>query len=169
MESAPKNAVKEKLVRWGIFAGVLIIVFLLGLIPMWLQKRSIAEELSTTQGNLRKSEIRGLLMTAIVESNRGEYEPARQATSDFFTRLRAEIDKGNESALAKEERDKLTVIFDNRDATITMLAQRDQASVQRLTDIYENYSKAVGQISINSPPISPNTSNTAPAQTQPVR
>ncbi len=162
MESETKNAMQEKLVRWGIFAVVLVIVFLLGLVPMYLQKRAVADELAKTQGQLRKAEIRGLLTTAIVESNRGEYEPARQATSDFFTRLRSEIDKGDESALTKEERGKLTAIFDNRDATITMLAQRDQASVQRLTDIYENYQKGVGQILITAPAVSPTTA-TSPA------
>lgn len=165
MESETKNEMQSKLTRWLIYATVLVIVFLLGLVPMWLQKRAVADELSNTQGHLRKAEIRGLLTTAIVESNRGEYEPARQATSDFFTRLRAEIVKGDESALTKEERGKLTAIFDNRDATITMLAQRDQASVQRLTDIYENYQKAVGQISTNAPAVSPTIAATPAAPT----
>ncbi len=151
-----KTNMQQKLVRWGIFAAVLLIAFLLGLVPMWMQKRAVAEELATAQKQLRKSEIKGLLTTAIVESNRGEYEPARQEASDFFTRLRAEIEKGDESALSKAERDQLAPIFANRDATITMLAQRDQASVKRLTDIYAIYQQALG-----APPPSP-TATTSP-------
>ena len=144
--------------RWGIYALVLLVVFLLGFIPMWLQKRQVLQELETTQKQLRKSEIKGLLTTAIVESKRGEYEPARKDTSDFFTRLNAEIEKADESALTKEERGKLKTIFDNRDSTITMLAQRDQASTERLTDIYVNYQQAVTQTLSASPSVAPTVS-----------
>ena len=155
VEKPPSN-----LRRWGIYALVLLVVFLLGLIPMWLQKRQVSNDLETTQKQLRKSEIKGLLTTAIVESKRGEYEPARKDTSDFFTRLNAEIDKNDESALTKEERGKLKTIFDNRDSTITMLAQRDQASIERLTDIYVNYQKAVGQTLSTAPSVAPTTATT---------
>lgn len=157
VEKSPSN-----LRRWGIYALVLLVVFLLGLIPMWLQKRQVSQELETTQKQLRKSEIKGLLTTAIVESKRGEYEPARKNTSEFFTRLNAEIDKNDESALTKEERAKLKTIFDNRDSTITMLAQRDQASNERLTDIYVNYQQAVAQTLSASPSAAPSVS-TSPA------
>jgi hypothetical protein len=156
-ESNIKNKMQQKFVRWGIFAAVLLIVFLIGLVPMWIQKRAVQNELATSQKQLRKSEISSLLTTAIVEANRGEYEPARRNTSDFFTRLQSEVDKGEESALTKEERDKLTAIFTNRDTIITMLAQRDQASVQRLTDIFVIYQKAVGQTLTPEPVAAPTT------------
>lgn len=158
---------QSNLTRWGLYALVLLMVFLLGFIPMWLQKREVARELDTTQKQLRKSEIKGLLTTAIVESKRGEYEPARQDTSDFFTRLDAEIKKDEESALTSEERNKLKSIFDNRDSTITMLAQRDQASVERLTDIYVVYQTAVGQplsVSPVSTPAAQPTQQVQPTQ-----
>ena len=142
---------QSNLTRWGLYALILLMVFLMGFIPMWLQKRDVAKQLDATQKELRKSEIRGLLTTAIVESKRGEYEPARQDTSEFFTRLDAEIKKGEESALTSEERGKLKTIFDNRDSTITMLAQRDQAATERLTDIYVKYQTAVGRTPAASP------------------
>lgn len=155
VEKSPSN-----LRRFGIYALILLIVFLLGLIPMWLQKREVSQELEIIQKLLRKSEIKSLLTTAIVESKRGEYEPARKDTSDFFTRLNAEIDKGEESALTEQERAKLKTIFTNRDATITMLAQRDQASVERLTDIYVTYQQAVGQTVSTAPPVAPTSATT---------
>ncbi len=148
----------SNLTSWGVYALILLVVFLLGLVPMWLQKRQVAQELETTQKQLRKSEIEGLLTTSIVESKRGEYEPARKDTSEFFTRLNAEIKKEDESALTKGERGKLNSIFENRDSTITMLAQRDQAAVERLTDIYVAYRKAVPPIlsaaATEPPPVS---------------
>ncbi len=152
----PKNSLK----RWAIYALILLVIFLAGLIPMWLQKREVSQELEATQKQLRKSEIKSLLTTAIVESKRGEYEPARKDTSDFFTRLNAEIDKVEESALTKDERGKLKTIFDTRDSTITMLAQRDQASVERLTDIYVTYQKAVGQMLSTAPSVAPTAAAT---------
>ena len=152
---------QSNLTRWGIYALVLLIVFLLGLIPVWLQKRQVTQELEATHKQLRKTEIKGLLTTSIVESKRGEYEEARQNTSDFFTRLDAEINKGEESALTSEERGKLKTIFDNRDSTITMLAQRDQASVERLTDIYVLYQTAVGQKLTALPSVSPTAGTTS--------
>ncbi len=154
----------SNLTRWGIYALILLVVFLLGLVPMWLQKREVAQELETTQKQLRRAEIEGLLTTAIVESKRGEYEPARKDTSEFFTRLDAEIKKEDESALTKDERGKLSSIFNNRDGTITMLAQRDQASVERLTDIYVAYRKAVPPILTAAAPAPPPVS-ASPAAT----
>ncbi|MBA2493886.1 MAG: hypothetical protein H0V31_04230 [Acidobacteria bacterium] len=141
---------QSNLTRWGIYALILLMVFLLGLLPMWWQKRQVSQELEAAQKQLRKSEIKGLLTTSIVESKRGEYESARQDASEFYTRLRTETDKGDDSLFTKEERDKLKMTFDNRDSTITMLAQRDQASTERLTDIYVIYQQAMGQAQLPS-------------------
>lgn len=149
---------QSNLTRWGLYALILLLVFLMGFIPMWLQKRDVAQQLDATQKQLRKSEIKGLLTTAIVEAKSGEYEVARRDASEFFTRLRAEIDKSEQSALIGEERGKLKTIFDNRDSTITMLAQRDQASTERLTDIFVNYQTAIGQ-----PPAASPTLDASPA------
>ncbi|MGI8640404.1 MAG: hypothetical protein ACR2MG_10735 [Pyrinomonadaceae bacterium] len=167
---------QSNLTRWGIYALILLMVFLAGFIPMWMQKRQVSQDLETTRKQLRKAEIKGLLTTAIVESKRAEYEPARKDTSEFFTRLRAEIDKSAEndksddSALTKDERGKLKTIFDNRDSTITMLAQRDPASTERLTDIYVTYQQAVGQTLTAMPSAAP-TLATSPVSppTQPTQ
>lgn len=131
--------------RWIIYAVVLLVVFALGFVPMWLQKREVASQLETTQKQLGRAELKGLLTTAIVDARRGEYESARLATSDFYTRLRAEIDKGEASFYASDERQKLQAVFNERDTTITMLAQRDQASAEKLTAMYAAYQSAIGQ------------------------
>lgn len=142
--------VKEKntsspYVKWGIFAGIVLIAFLIGLIPMLMQKWEIQSELAKTQTQLRQSEIKGLLTSAIVEAKRGEYEPARQSASSYFTQLRTEEEKSvEESFLTTDVRGKLKPIFDERDAIITMLAQRDPASVERLTNVYATYLQAMG-------------------------
>ncbi len=146
------------LIRWGIFAAIVLIAFLIGLIPMMMQKWSVESELAAVQNRLRQSEIKGLLTGAIVEANRGEYEPARQNASNFFTRLNEEQEKGNEGFLTETERGNIKPVFDARDTIITMLAQRDPAAVERLSNVYSTYLQATG---VAQPP------TTAPAATTP--
>lgn len=142
----------------GIWAAILLVVFLLGFIPMWLQKREASNLQIATQRQLDRTEIKGLLTAAIVEARRGEYESARQLTSDFYTRLRAQIDDTSGITYSSDERGKLNSVFADRDATITMLAQRDPASSEKLTQMYIAYQTAVGQ-----PPTT--TTTASPAQT----
>ncbi len=139
------KAGSNNLVRFGILAVLLLVAFLVGLIPQAMQKWEVQEELAVSQKHLRQAEIKGLLTTAIVEAKRGEYEPARQDTSNFFTRLDVEQKAAEtERFLKTDEIPKLASIFAERDAIITMLAQRDPASVDRLTNVYINYLQATG-------------------------
>jgi len=74
-----------------------------------------------------------------MDARRGDYEPARQATSEFFTRLRTEVDRGQDSVFTEAQRSNLTPVFATRDDMITLLARNDPASVDRLTDLYNKY------------------------------
>lgn len=135
----------SNLQRWGIYLAVVLIAFLLGFLPMWFQKREVSNQLAATEKQFSRAEIRGLLMNSVIQSRRGEYEPARIGTSEFFTRLRAETDKENNGAYTAEEREKMKNVYTDRDAIITMLAQRDQASAEKLTELYAVYQAAIGQ------------------------
>lgn len=136
---------KSNLPSWAIWGFALLAVFLLGFLPMWWQYRKANEAHVVTQKQLRKAEMKNLLTTAIVEAKNGEYETARQNASEFFTNLDAEVKKADEGNLTTDQREKLKPIFTNRDNIITMLAQRDLASVERLTDIYAIYKQASGE------------------------
>lgn len=155
-ETIVTGARSGKMKKFGIYAGILLVVFLLGFVPMWLQKREVSNLQKATQRQLDRTEIKGLLTTAIVEARRGEYESARQLTSDFYTRARGEIDKADGGIYSSDERGKLNAVFADRDTTITMLAQRDQATAEKLTQMYVAYQTAVGQ-----PPMT----TASPAQT----
>ncbi len=142
-EKSFAEKVKEAFQHWAVIAGVVLVAFLLGLVPMWLMARSNAAERDAALTQLRRSEISNLLASSIVEARRGEYETARQGTSDFFTRLRAEDEKGDEGFLNADQRTKIKTIFAERDTAITMLAQRDPASVDRLTVVYETFQQTI--------------------------
>src|SRR4030095_12385549 len=73
--------------RLMIYAGVLLIVFLLGLVPMWLKARSATNSLAETEHQLILAKMQNNIASAVIDARRGDYEPARQAASQFFTSL----------------------------------------------------------------------------------
>ena len=132
--------------RIAIYAGVLLAVFLLGLIPMWLKAREWAKERDQAQAALRVSRLQNTLATAALDARRGEYEPARQGASDFFTNLREEIERGQDSAFTQYQQESLRGLLAGRDDTITMLARGDPASVERLADLHAAYRRAIADV-----------------------
>jgi len=129
--------------RFIIYAGVLLVVFLLGLVPMWLQARAANARLADAERRLTLGGMEGTLASAAIDARRGDYEPARQATSQFFTSLRAEIDKGDTSYFTQPQRARAQSLLEGRDEIITLLARSDPASADRLADLYVAYRKAV--------------------------
>lgn len=127
-----------------ISAGVLLLVFLLGLVPMWLKGRQTASSLAETERQLTLARMQTNLASAVIDARRGDYEPARQTSSQFFTSLRAELDKGDASALTEAQRTGLQALFTGRDELITLLARNDPASADRLSDLYVTYRKVMG-------------------------
>lgn len=155
VETSVVDRVKQKLAWVGVIGGVLLVGFVIGLVPMWLSARGTAAERDTARTQLRQAEITNLLLSATVDAKRGEYETARQEASDFFTRLGAEGENGSVSFLTAEQKEKLKPVFADRDNVITMLAQRDPAALDRLTNLYVAYSQAV--------PAKPSAPTNAPA------
>jgi hypothetical protein len=130
--------------RVVIYGGVLLVVFLLGLVPMWLQSRAAAGRLAEAERRLTLAGMQGGLASAAIDARRGDYEPARQALSQFFTSLRAEIDKGDASDFTPAQRAAVQPLLAGRDEIITLLARSDPASADRLSDLYVAYRKAAG-------------------------
>jgi hypothetical protein len=130
--------------RAGIYIGVGLAIFLLGLVPMWLRARENAGQRDAARRELRVSRMQNALASAAVDSARGEYEPARQSASDFFTALREESDvAGDESVLTAAQRDGLRPLLEQRDELITFLARSDPAATARLLDMHAAFRKAV--------------------------
>jgi len=124
-----------------IYAGVLLVVFLLGLIPMWLRARTANSRLAETKHQLILLRMQNNLASAAIDARRGDYEPARQAASEFFTSLEAEIAKGDTSHFTQAQREGMPPLFAGRDELITLLARSDPASADRLSDLFVAYRK----------------------------
>jgi hypothetical protein len=131
--------------RVGLYLGVALVIFLLGLVPMWLRARGHAAQRDAAQRELRVSRMQNTLASAAVDAQRGEYEPARQAASNFFTALREQADApaGADAALTPAQREALGPLHAQRDEVITLLARGDPASSARLLDMYVAFRKAV--------------------------
>jgi hypothetical protein len=138
-EKQPTPVKTSSMRRVLIYAVLLLVVFLFGFVPMWLKFRECSNSLSQAERHLSIAGIENALASAAIDARRGDYEPARQAASSFFTLLRAEIDKGNDSALSQKQREGLQPVLTPRDEIITLLSRSDPASADRLSDLYVSY------------------------------
>lgn len=127
--------------RFLIYAGVVLVIFLLGFVPMWLRARAANSSLVETEHQLIIVRMQNNLASAAIDARRGDYEPARQAVSQFFTSLRAEMDKGDTSNYTQAQRQGMQPLFAGRDELITLLARNDPASADRLADLFVAYRK----------------------------
>jgi hypothetical protein len=134
--------------RLGIYAAALLAAFLVGFVPMWWSARSRATERDEARRELRLSQIKNDLSSAVIYSRRGEYEQARQTTSSFFTALRSQCETADETAdLTSSQCATTKPLLDQRDDLITLLARGDPASADRLSALYVSYEKAMASSS----------------------
>jgi hypothetical protein len=140
-DAQPKPAKASSLTRRvTIYAVLLLVAFLFGLVPMLFKYRECSARLSETEQQLSLARRQSSLASAVIDARRGDYEPARQAASDFFTSLRTETDRGKESALSQVQREGVQALFNQRDEIITtLLARRDPAGLDRLSDLHVSY------------------------------
>lgn len=130
--------------KFGIYIIIALVIFLLGLIPMWLKANTAASQRDAARRELHLSRMQNMLASAAIDAERGEYEPARQEASDFYTTLREQLDKsGDDAALTSQQRDSLQPLLTQRDEVITLLARNDPAAAPRLLDMHAAFRKAM--------------------------
>ena len=140
VETRPVKSIPVKR-RFIIYAGALLVIFLLGFVPMWLKARAVTSSLIETEHQLILVGMQSNLASAVIDARRGDYEPARQGASQFFATLRAEMDKADTSNFTPAQRQGMQPLFAGRDEIITLLARSDPASADRLSDLYVAYRK----------------------------
>lgn len=130
--------------RLPLYAAILLLVFLAGFIPTCVVARRRGLERDTAQAALRISNLQNSLGSAIVDARAGNYELARQGTSDFFSTLAAEVERGSIFNDAQETQ--LRSLLQERDEVITTLARSDPFSADRLTKLYNKYREAMTNV-----------------------
>lgn len=130
--------------KYGIYVIIALVIFLAGLIPMWLKSNSATSQLHSARRELQLSRMQNMLASSAIDAQRGEYEPARQEASDFYTALREQVDKnGDDATLTSQQRDNLQPLLKERDELITLLARSDPAAAPRLLDAHASFRKAI--------------------------
>ena len=127
-----------------LFLAALIVVYLVGFVPTWLKLRNQTAQRETAEHTLASTRIVKDLGSAAIDARRGQYEAARLEASAFFTAARVEIDQGDKSALAPQQRDALGPLLAPRDELITLLARNDSAAADRLSTLYVAVRKILG-------------------------
>ena len=131
--------------RFIVYGVLMLAAFLLGFVPMWLKARQCATILTEADHQLNLVRMQHNLASAAIDAQRGDYEPARQAASQFFTSVRAEIDEGDASDLTQAQRQGVTPLLAERDELITLLARSDPAAADRLSELFVRCRAALGQ------------------------
>jgi hypothetical protein len=122
-----------------ILGGVVLLSFLAGFIPMWIEAEREQRAVANLEREAVRIELENTLGAAAIEARDGRYEPARQKASEFFTDLRLQLDQGQNSALPSEQQDPASKLLNGRDELITLLARGDPAGADRLSELYLAY------------------------------
>jgi hypothetical protein len=111
---------------------VLVLVFLLGFVPQYLEKRQIQSELAISTERLKVSELRDLAGMMMLEALRQNYGVARDYSSQYFEKLR-DTSEHVENATLKTS---LQELLSSRDAITASLSKADPASASQLQAIF---------------------------------
>src|SRR6185369_5868266 len=105
-EETKPSHMDPRVKRIVIFAAIILAAFLVGLVPMGLKAWSRGNERDAAQKELRLCKLQSRLASATISARRGDYEPARQATSDFFSALHFQLEPASgQSDLTSPQRD----------------------------------------------------------------
>lgn len=125
------------------YALLALVFFLLGFVPMWVKSFDASSSLVEAGHQLSLAQMQNSLASAVIDVQRGNYAPALQSASSFFTSLRAETDLGNASAFSPAQIVSLQPLFAQRDEIIALLARSDPAAGARLSDLYASYRQTI--------------------------
>lgn len=127
--------------RVALYATIALGFFLLGLLPMWFKSSRAIEQRDAAQRGVRLAQLQNTLAAAVIDVQRGHYEPARQLTSDFYTNLRRQVDGDSGLLFTPSQREGLSSLLTERDELITLLARSDPEATDRLFNVYSTYNK----------------------------
>jgi hypothetical protein len=117
-----------------ILAGLvtLVLVFLLGFMPQYVEKRQMQRELAISIEKMKLSELRDLAGLMLLEGLRQNYGVARDYSSQYFDKLRETSEGVNDSTLKTS----LEELLSNRDTVTAALSKADPASASQLQTIF---------------------------------
>jgi hypothetical protein len=110
---------------------------------MWFKTSAAIEQRDAAQRAAHLAQLHNTLATAVIDVQRGQFEPARQLTSDFYMDLRRQVDSDSGTLFTSSQREGLVSLLSERDELITLLARSDPSAIERLVRVYSTYSRVV--------------------------
>jgi hypothetical protein len=123
----------------GLIVAGIAVAFFLGFLPQWSRARGLERELGDTRFELEIARLQGRLGAALAESQRSNYERARQLMTGFFSGVQQNLGRVEDPAQQQE----LRAILGQRDEIITLLSRAEPESTQRLMLLYTRYFAAM--------------------------
>jgi len=111
---------------------ILVLVFLLGFVPQYLEKRQIQSEIAISSEKLKMSELRDLAGMMLLEVLRQNYGVARDYSSQYFEKLRETAEQVENSTLKTS----LQELLNSRDTVTAALSKADPASASQLQAMF---------------------------------
>lgn len=142
---------EQKIAVTGVVATVL--AFAIGYFWQNTRARGIQDRLDTANVELTFERLENKLAAATIEADRGNYEIARQLSSEFFTGLQTDLDRA-----AEARQPELRRILTQRDVIITSASRSDPQTGSLLAQLYGTYRVAFGDA-----PVSPQAAPATPA------
>ena len=139
------------LLPWQKIKGYLILsltMFLFLIVPVWWEASDVALQRDAAQRELRLSQMQNTLANAVIEAQRGEYEPSRQTLNEFFNLLQDQINAGESSGLLKSQRENLKPLLSERDELLDMLAHGDETVNERMQNFFASYRQAINNTNV---------------------
>jgi hypothetical protein len=137
----------------AIAVGIALAAFLLGFLPQWSRANDLRDRLTTgrqelaaARHDLRMSRAEGQIGAALAESQRGNFEQARQRMTEVYGELQAAA-----PTLQGGQRREVDAILAQRDEIVTLLARAAPESRERLMLIYTRYHNAFHPAAARAP------------------
>lgn len=124
----------------GIIISAVLLVFTFSFIFATPRLRSpySAGRLSPITRELGVITLECDLASAVMVTQRGDYEQARQSASSFISSLRVKTNKGDGSSFAQVQTKGMQPLYEKRDELISLLARGDLACAGQLSGSYES-------------------------------
>jgi hypothetical protein len=132
-----------------VLSVAILLGFALGLGVQSIRGRATTQELARVTAENQSLDLGTRLGAALAESQRGNYERARQLMTGFFSDLQARMPDVEQPATRQE----LESILAQRDEIVTQLSRAEPEAGLRLNMIYSRYFAAVHPLGSEGVPV----------------
>jgi hypothetical protein len=154
------NTTREQKTIYFAIAGI-VVAFLIGFLWQYTRARGFEQERTQLRNELVFKRLETTLAAALIEADRGNYEFARQLSSEFFTGLQMNLSHAPRTTLQE-----LNAINRQRDVVITAASRGHPETSSLLGQLYNTYRIAFGDAPVGAQAPAPaGTTATPPATT----